>query len=111
MTNQQISGFKFARYWKGYPYGDCQLLFALSSVPYARRKPNPLFVMPIAFALSSRPSGSLSHQTPPGRFCTPITDAYLLGLAIHHKGKLATLDRAIVYLAGSEFAEYVELIQ
>ncbi len=39
-----------------------------------------------------------------------ITDAYLLGLAIHHKGKLATLDRAIVHLAGPEFAEYVELI-
>jgi hypothetical protein len=40
-----------------------------------------------------------------------ITDAFLLGLAIHHKGKLATLDRAIVYLAGPEFADYVELIQ
>jgi uncharacterized protein len=39
-----------------------------------------------------------------------ITDAYLLGLAIHHRGKLATLDRAIVHLAGPKFAEYVELI-
>jgi uncharacterized protein len=27
-----------------------------------------------------------------------ITDAYLLGLAIHHKGKLITLDRATLSL-------------
>ena len=39
-----------------------------------------------------------------------ITDAYLLGAAMHHQGKLATLDRGIVHLAGPEFAEYVELI-
>jgi hypothetical protein len=39
-----------------------------------------------------------------------ITDAYLLGLAKHHGGKLATLDKAIVSLAGLEFADLVELI-
>jgi toxin-antitoxin system PIN domain toxin len=39
-----------------------------------------------------------------------ITDAYLLGLAIHHGGKLATLDKAILHLAGPEFAPHVELI-
>jgi len=39
-----------------------------------------------------------------------ITDAYLLGLAKHHGGKLATLDKAIVSLAGPEFAGLVELI-
>lgn len=39
-----------------------------------------------------------------------ITDAYLLGTAIHHKAKLATLDRGIVHLAGPKFAEHVELI-
>jgi toxin-antitoxin system PIN domain toxin len=39
-----------------------------------------------------------------------ITDAYLLGLAKHHGGKLATLDKAIVSLAGPEFADLVELI-
>ncbi len=39
-----------------------------------------------------------------------ITDAYLLGLAIHNKGKLATLDRGIRHLAGSKFATNVELI-
>ena len=38
------------------------------------------------------------------------TDAYLLGLAIHHKGRLATMDRGILHLAGPEFADSVELI-
>lgn len=39
-----------------------------------------------------------------------ITDAYLLGLAKHHGGKLATLDKAIASLAGPEFSGLVELI-
>lgn len=39
-----------------------------------------------------------------------ITDAYLLGLARHHGGKLATLDRGILHVAGPEFRDYVELV-
>ena len=39
-----------------------------------------------------------------------VTDAFLLGLALHHRGKLATLDRAIKHLAGPVFAPSVELI-
>jgi uncharacterized protein len=39
-----------------------------------------------------------------------ITDAYLLGLANHHGGKLATLDKAIPGLAGPEFSHLVELV-
>lgn len=39
-----------------------------------------------------------------------ITDAYLLGLAMHHGGKLATLDRGVLHLAGPEFQDSVELI-
>jgi toxin-antitoxin system PIN domain toxin len=39
------------------------------------------------------------------------TDAYLLGLAIHNHGKLATLDRGIRHLAGQEFAANVEIIE
>jgi toxin-antitoxin system PIN domain toxin len=38
------------------------------------------------------------------------TDAYLLGLAIHRQGKIATMDLGIVELAGHEFANSVELI-
>lgn len=38
------------------------------------------------------------------------TDACLLGLAIEKKGSLATLDRAVRHLAGSEFAQHVTLI-
>jgi uncharacterized protein len=39
-----------------------------------------------------------------------ITDAYLVGLAKHHEGKLATLDKALVSLASPELRETVELI-
>jgi len=39
-----------------------------------------------------------------------ITDAYLLGVAVQKRGKLATLDRGILQLAGSDFAVHVELI-
>ena len=41
-----------------------------------------------------------------------VTDAYLLGLAIHKKGKLATLDRGIVDLLPEKnrAGEFVELI-
>lgn len=39
-----------------------------------------------------------------------VTDAYLLGLAKHHGGKLATLDKAIRSLAGPELAAHIELI-
>jgi hypothetical protein len=34
-----------------------------------------------------------------------VTDAYLLGLAIHKKGKLATLDRALLGLLSERSAE------
>jgi toxin-antitoxin system PIN domain toxin len=39
-----------------------------------------------------------------------ITDAFLLGLALNHGGKLATLDRAILHVAGAEYAGLMELI-
>jgi toxin-antitoxin system PIN domain toxin len=39
-----------------------------------------------------------------------ITDGYLLGIARHHGGKLATMDRAVKSLAGSELGDLVELI-
>lgn len=40
-----------------------------------------------------------------------ITDAYLLGLAAHHNAKLATLDKALLHLAGPELGAHVEYIQ
>lgn len=40
-----------------------------------------------------------------------ITDAYLLGLASHHGGKLATLDKGIASLAGAELTDSVELVK
>jgi toxin-antitoxin system PIN domain toxin len=41
-----------------------------------------------------------------------VTDAYLLGLAIHRKGKLATMDRAVLALLAEKSADrgFIELI-
>jgi toxin-antitoxin system PIN domain toxin len=39
-----------------------------------------------------------------------ITDAFLLGLTLHHKAKLATMDLGILHVAGAEFRHLVELI-
>lgn len=39
-----------------------------------------------------------------------VTDAYLLGLAKHHKGVLATLDRAILALLDNETEHTIEVI-
>lgn len=39
-----------------------------------------------------------------------VTDAYLLGLARHHGGRLATIDRAVTALAGAAHAGLVELL-
>ena len=39
-----------------------------------------------------------------------VTDAYLLALAIHNKGKLATLDKSIQALAGGDEKSHVELV-
>jgi predicted nucleic acid-binding protein len=39
-----------------------------------------------------------------------ITDAYLVGLARHRKGRLATMDKGLAALAEAEDAGVVELI-
>lgn len=40
-----------------------------------------------------------------------VTDAYLLALAIHHKGKLATLDRGIEQFFGKGKEHHLETIR
>ncbi len=55
--------------------------------------------IPVAGGLASVRDGIVGHQQ--------VTDAYLLALAIHHKGKLATLDRGIVGLDPGGFVEMV----
>jgi len=39
-----------------------------------------------------------------------VSDVYLLALAMRNRGKLATLDRGLAFLAGDEFAAKVVLI-
>jgi hypothetical protein len=40
-----------------------------------------------------------------------ITDAYLLGMAIKENGVLVTFDKAIQYMAGTEFRENVLVLK
>jgi len=61
--------------------------------------------MDISYLAATEPFGPRIHG--PGQ----VTDAFLLGLARHHGGKLATLDKGIRHLAGSEFSQFVELIR
>lgn len=58
----------------------------------------------IAEALEPRTSQLTGHQQ--------VADAYLLGLAIHRKGKLATMDRAVSALLAEKTREreFIELI-
>lgn len=39
-----------------------------------------------------------------------VTDAFLLGLTLHHGAKLATMDQGILHVAGAEYRHLVELI-
>ena len=43
-----------------------------------------------------------------GRVAGQVTDAYVLALAIHHRGKLATLDRGIRAWGNQEAVELIE---
>jgi toxin-antitoxin system PIN domain toxin len=68
--------------WPGHAFWPTEIDFFEASAPFERRMYGP----------------------------KQITDAYLLGLARHHGGKLATLDKAMPSLAGPEFTGLVELI-
>jgi uncharacterized protein len=50
-------------------------------------------------ALSGMPTAITGHQQ--------ITDAYLVALAIHNRGKLATLDRGILQIAPAGSVELI----
>lgn len=55
--------------------------------------------IPLAGALANLQDRVTGHQQ--------ITDAYLLALAIHHRGKLATLDRGIRAWGNEEAVEVI----
>jgi uncharacterized protein len=40
-----------------------------------------------------------------------ITDAYLLGLAVKENGVLVTLDKAIRYMAGPQYAKHLLVLE
>ncbi len=55
--------------------------------------------MPVAEALGRFSDRVVGHQQ--------VTDLYLLGLAMHHRGKLVTLDRAVASLDPGKFVEVI----
>jgi toxin-antitoxin system PIN domain toxin len=60
--------------------------------------------MNISYLAATEPFGPRMHGP------KQVTDAFLLGLARHHGGKLATLDRATLHVAGPEHSGLVEII-
>ena len=40
-----------------------------------------------------------------------ITDAYLIGFAVQHRCVLATMDKAMMHLAGDEWSKHVLLLE
>lgn len=55
--------------------------------------------LPLAEALANSQLHIVGHQQ--------VTDAYLLALAMHHDGKLATLDKGIAEWAGGSAVEVI----
>ena len=74
-------------------------LGALASLPGHAYWP-----MDISFLTATEDFGPRMHGP------AQVTDAFLLGIARHHGGVLATMDRGIVHVAGAEFADLVELV-
>lgn len=79
------------------PENALRLLEANINLPSHQFWPDSLDVPSALDSIQGRLTG---HQQ--------VTDAYLLALASHHRGKLATLDKAIPAWAGNAVVEVVE---
>jgi toxin-antitoxin system PIN domain toxin len=78
--------------------------FRIALETYASSPGHIYWPMDISFLAATEPFGPRMH----GR--GQITDAFLLGLARHHGGVLATMDRATLHLAGEELSGLVEIL-
>lgn len=87
---------------KGGPIDFTEFRIALESL--ASLRGHSYWPMDINFIHATGPFGPRMHGP------NQVTDAFLLGLALHHGGKLATLDRGILHLAGPEHSGLAELI-
>jgi toxin-antitoxin system PIN domain toxin len=77
-----------------------QVLFLLAQKPGHAFWPTP-----ISYFEATEPFEQRLHGP------KQITDAYLLGIARHHGGKIATLDKGMKSLAGPGFSDLVELVE
>jgi uncharacterized protein len=120
---QNWFGRNAGRGWATCPFTQAALVRIVSNPAFSARAVSPLEALsaltttlkhpahrfwsddiPLVDAVRDLQDGLIGHQQ--------VTDAYLLGLALHKKGKLATLDRGILDLlpSGSPQRESVELI-
>jgi hypothetical protein len=79
------------------PGNAIRLLEANINLPHHQFWPDSLDIPKALHSIGVRLNG---HQQ--------VTDAYLLAIASHHRGRLATLDRAIPVWAGKAAVEVVE---
>ena len=105
--------------WATCPMTECAFVRLTSNPSFSAQALSPRDSVALLRANLSHPA----HKFWPDDLNTPtaldglylsghqqVTDAYLLGLARHHKGKLATLDSGLVSLAHNKRDE-IELIR
>jgi toxin-antitoxin system PIN domain toxin len=78
--------------------------FRIALKTHAARPGHVYWPIDLSYVEATEPFGPRMHGP------AQVTDGLLLGLARRHGGVLATMDRAIVHVAGPEFSSLVELI-
>lgn len=121
--SQEWFGRKSRDGWATCPFTQAAFVRIISNPAFSRDAVTPQEAMKILAANLNHPAhqfwaGEISFAQAAQRFGERITghqqvtDAYLLGLAIHKKGKLATMDRAVLALLPEKSRErdLIELI-
>jgi uncharacterized protein len=123
-TVQQWFGGHASRGWATCPMVEAGFVRILSNPAFSPRAVSPKEAM-LALAVSAKHPG---HQFWPDDISLvqalakrqdrivghqQVTDAYLLALAVHHRGMLATLDKRLTGLAGERGVErsHIEVIE
>ena len=107
--------------WASCPLTENGVLRIIGNPKYPNSLGSPAAVAPLVRQLRAHPGHVFwpddlslldARHTAPGRLLTAaqITDTYLLALARHHDGKLATLDRRLVTDAVPQGARHLEVI-
>jgi toxin-antitoxin system PIN domain toxin len=107
--------------WASCPLTENGVLRIIGNTRYPNSPGAPVAVAPLVWQLRAHPGHVFwpddislldARHIDPGRLLTAaqLTDTYLLALARHHDGKLASLDRRLVTDAVPQGARYLEVI-